>query len=335
MARKLIEKLILLLIIVQVFGKKLTSQKSLISKKSQLQRDFQQFKKTYSKSYESNEHESYRFNVFLENIKKADILNNENPSAEYGITQFSDLTNDEFLSIYANGQPPSQVDIFDSYVQNTSGTEKTQVNIPQTWDIRINGPGQLQQVKNQGSCGTAWAFAVSSTIENLYSFQKNLNYNFSEQQLIDCTYPGFNGCQIGWLADFYTYVKTTGLQYTSRYPYTGIYGTCQDKYQGYLYKINSFKVLQQDSNSIKQALVTNGAISVAVDAKNWQYYKSGIFQDYYPTKPNKGATIIGYGPNYWLLRNSWGTSWGENGHIRVANDGSGQIYLQWAFQPYL
>ncbi|KAL4440904.1 hypothetical protein ABPG74_009317 [Tetrahymena malaccensis] len=300
----------------------------------QLQHDFQQFKKTYSKSYESKEHESYRFNVFLENIKQADILNGENPSAEFGITQFSDLTKEEFLSLYANAQPPSQVDIFDSYVQNTSETEKTQVDIPQTWDIRVNGPGLMQEVKNQGSCGGCWAFAVSSTIENLYSFRKNFNMNVSEQQLIDCAYPRQNGCQGGWFTGGYNYVISTGVTFTSRYPYTGTYGTCQDKYVGQLFKINSFQNLYQDSNSIKKALVTNGAISVAVDAKNWQHYKSGIFQDYVNGQMNKAATIIGYGPNYWLLRNTWGTSWGENGHIRVANDRTGQIYLQWAFQPY-
>ncbi|KAL4440903.1 hypothetical protein ABPG74_009316 [Tetrahymena malaccensis] len=321
--------------IAQVLGKKLTTSKSLISKKSQLQRDFQQFKKTYGKSYESKEHESYRFNAFLENIKQADILNDENPSAEFGVTQFSDLTKDEFLSLYANAQLPSQADIFDSYVQNNSGTKETQVNLPQKWDIRVNGHGYLQKVKDQGACGSCWAFGITSTIENLYSFKKNLNINFSEQQLVDCTHSGINGCHGGWFTDGYEYAKSTGIAITSRYPYTATFGTCRDKQVGQLYKISTYKNLPNDSNSIKQALVTNGAISVAVDAGNWASYRSGIFSVRTTGQINKAATIIGYGPNYWLIRNTWGTGWGEAGHIRVANDGTGSIYLQYTFQPSL
>ncbi|KAL4440900.1 hypothetical protein ABPG74_009313 [Tetrahymena malaccensis] len=335
MTKKLIGKLIFLLCIVSVFGKKLNSQKSLIRNKSQLQHDFQKFKKTYSKSYESNEHESYRFNVFIENIKQADRLNKENPSAEYGITQFSDYTKEEFLSIYANAQLPNQADIFDSYVQNTSGTEETQVNLPQKWDIRANGPGKLQQVKNQGSCGSCWAFSITSTVENLYSFKKNQIINLSEQQQVDCTQKNRDGCNGGWFTTGYDYVKNTGLAISSRYPYIGMYGVCRDQQVGQLYKINGYKNLPNDPNSIKQALVTNGAISIPVDASNWMYYRSGIFSDRFSNQMNKAATIIGYDSNYWLIRNTWGADWGEMGHIRVANDGTGGIYLQYAFQPNL
>ncbi|KAL4440901.1 hypothetical protein ABPG74_009314 [Tetrahymena malaccensis] len=334
MNKQLIGKIIFLLIIVQVFGKKLNSQKSLINNKSQQQRDFQKFKKTYNKSYESNELESYRFNVFLENIKQADRLNNENPSAQYGITQFSDYTIEEFLSLYANVKPPSQVDIFDSYVQNTSGAEETLVNLPQQWDIRVNGPGQLQQVKATGQCFCDCAFSATSTVENLYSFQQNQTLNLSEQQLVDCNYRS-QGCNGGWFTDAYDYVKYTGLATSSRYPYIGMKGVCREQQVGQLYKIKGYKNLPKDQNSIKQALITNGAISVAVDGSNWGSYIRGIYKASPPFQINKGVTIIGYGPNYWLLRNNWGTIWGEMGHIRVANDGTGGIFLENAFQPNL
>ncbi|KAL4502015.1 hypothetical protein ABPG73_020152 [Tetrahymena malaccensis] len=328
-------KLVFLLCIFAVFGKKLKSSKSLLSNKNKLQHDFQKFKKTYGKSYDSQEQESYIFNVFLENLKEADKLNRENPSAKFGITQFSDQTKEEFLNLYANANLPRDIDIIDSFIQNTSGTDsqvESYASLPTSWDIRVDGPGKLQPVKNQGFCGSCWAFAITSTVENLYSIKQNLNLNLSEQQQVDCVYNR-DGCTGGW-ADAYDYVKKTGLAISSRYPYTGYSGSCRAQQVGQLYKISSYKNLPNDSNAIKQALVNNGALAVVVDASNWGSYQGGILSNQ-PLQINKFATIIGYGSNYWLLRNTWGTNWGEQGHIRVANNGTGGIALSYAYQPYL
>ncbi|KAL4472448.1 hypothetical protein ABPG74_018397 [Tetrahymena malaccensis] len=338
MNKKLVGNILFLLFIASAFGQKLKSSKSLISKKSQQQRDFQKFKKTYAKSYESNEHESYRFNVFLENQKVAERLNNKNPSAQYGVTKFSDYTQEEFLSLFAFVPIPSDQIIFGNNVKDTPkiDTQVKVINIPEKWDIRFDGPGTLQKVKDQGQCGSCWAFGVSCTIENLYSFKKNLTLNLSEQQQIDCN-PYTYGCQGGWPANGYDYAKETGLTTSSKYPYEAVKGTCRFSVQQMdkLYKINGYKQIQSDQKSIKQALITNGALTVIVDASKWQAYRGGILQTNYPIQLNKVANIIGYGPNYWLLRNSWGSGWGENGYIRVDNNGNGGIDLQYVYQPYL
>ncbi|KAL4472446.1 hypothetical protein ABPG74_018395 [Tetrahymena malaccensis] len=337
MKQKLIGELVFLLFILGAFGQKLTSSKSFISKKSQLQHDFQKFKKTYGKSYDSDEHESYRFNVFVENIKEADALNNQSTSAKFGITQFTDITKEEFLNIYANSKISTE-DSFDSYLQNTSSTDiqvENQIDPPQTWDIRINGPGKLQPIVNQGGCGSCWAFAVTTAVENQYSINQNLNINLSEQQQVDCVYKR-DGCQGGWFPDAYNYVQKIGLTTEDKYPYTGQYGQCRAQQMNQFYKISGFVNLPNDHSAIKQALVSKGAVSVGVDCRLWAQYTSGIF-DIDPIYPelNKAATIIGYGPNYWLIRNTWGTAWGEQGHIRIANQKRNTVLTKYSFQPYL
>ncbi|KAL4472444.1 hypothetical protein ABPG74_018393 [Tetrahymena malaccensis] len=336
MKQSLKGKLVFLLFLVLVFGQKIKSQKSQFNKKHQQQYEFQKFKKIYGKSYESSEHESYRFNVFLENQKQALKLKKEISTAEFGVTQFSDQTEEEFMNVYANGVISSNNDTFESYIQSTSDS---QLQIPKQWDIRINGPGYMQPVQNQGGCGSCWAFTVVSTIENLYSIKYNKNFTLSEQQLIDCDHFN-NGCNGGWFTSAYRYVQENGLALFSRYPYIGDKKNCLKSQVGELYKINGYEKLPSDTESIKQYLVQKGAIATCVYVnQQWQTYRNGILQtNYLGTQPcNKAVTVIGYGTkdniDFWILRNTWGTAWGEDGHIRVSMKGLYNINVQAVFQP--
>ncbi|KAL4472443.1 hypothetical protein ABPG74_018392 [Tetrahymena malaccensis] len=340
MTNKLIGKLVFLLLIEVAFGQRLKSSNSFISKKSQLQQDFQKFKKTYSKSYDSHEHESYRFNVFIENLKESERLNKEIPSAKFGVTKFSDYTKEEFQSIYFKNDILSNIETFDSYLQNTSSSDsqvEVEQSLPDKWDIRINGPGKMQPVEDQGHCGSCWAFAITSTVENLYSSKKKQNLNFSEQQLIDCFNSDLHGCDGGFFTLGYDYVQKTGLTTIDKYPYIGQYDDCHEKSAGQLYKINGYVHLPDKANALKRALVQNGAIAVAVDSRFWQNYQNGIITDSNLgwNASLKAATLIGYGRNYWLIRNTWGSDWGEDGHIRVTNQSYGTMFLEYSYQPYL
>ncbi|KAL4502019.1 hypothetical protein ABPG73_020156 [Tetrahymena malaccensis] len=195
----------------------------------------------------------------------------------------------------------------------------------------------MQPVQDQGCCGSCWAFTVVSTIENLYSIKYNQNVTLSEQQLLDCDMND-GGCNGGWFTNAYKYVQENGLALQSRYPYIGIRNKCLASEVGQLYKINGFVKLPSDINSIKQALVQKGAIATCVFvAGRWMSYKQGILKVPRQNHCNKAVTVIGYGKendmDFWIIRNTWGTKWGENGHVRLIMDDCCGIFLNSVFQP--
>ncbi|KAL4472450.1 hypothetical protein ABPG74_018399 [Tetrahymena malaccensis] len=336
MNRNLKQIIIWLLFFTLVIGQENKQTKSEFGKKHQQQQAFLNFKNLYAKKYDSVEHEQYRFNIFLENLKEIERLNAEITSAQFGVNQFSDFAQEEFVKLFTGAVIPNNIDQSVPLQNASEPNERNLQSIPTNWDIRVNGPGQMQPVKNQGGCGSDWAFTVTATVENLYKIKYNYNLQFSEQQQVDCTYQR-DGCQGGWFTDAYQFVINTGLALENSYSYTGVYGTCRTSQMGiYLYKISGFQNLANDQQIIKQAIVSKGAAAVCVDATYWRQYASGIYSDSRAstTTCNHAATIIGYGPGYWLIRNSWGKSWGEQGHIRVASDGSGGIRTQYVFQPY-
>lgn len=197
--------------------------------------------------------------------------------------------------------------------------------------------GHVSAVKNQGSCGSCYAFSSVSVIESRLSILHNTTFpqvlSLSEQQVVDCSVGniyGNDGCNGGWMNSVFTYVRDSqGLSLSSSYPYKAVEGLCLKKIPRYGIVNNSvpFINVKQCADAAMEAAVRLGPVSVAIDASldSFSYYSSGIYHD--PacslSNPDHAVVIVGFGVDpvsrlpYWLVRNSWSSSWGEQGYIRM------------------
>jgi len=170
-------------------------------------------------------------------------------------------------------------------------------------------------VKNQGmNCAASWAFSATASVESAQLIFKNATYNLSEKQLLDCSgVYGNNGCSGGYVNYAYVYMLNNGTTTTQRYPYN---------YSGGCHSVmNSFKIKNYSNTDSTCAglttALTSQPVSVGVDATNWAAYQTGIFSNC-GTNLNYDALLVGQTDDYWTLKNSWGTGWGESGYIRLA-----------------
>lgn len=205
-------------------------------------------------------------------------------------------------------------------------------SLASTWDIRTQGPGQLNPIKDQQDCSGCWAFATAACIENGYSIKTGTLYSLSEQQQLDCNTDCY-GCAGGYIQESFQYTEN-GLATEANYPYIDGAATC---YASNVTKVASnvnFYRLGSDSVTIQEHISTLGACAVCVDGTNWWDYAGGIYNAASATPQcNHAVTIVGYGPGYWLLRNSWGTDFGTDGYIQVATTPDGGMFADLIYCP--
>ena len=286
---------------------------------------FQKFIKKYNKNYESINEYLARFEVFKRNVISA--LSEENLLHKSGVTKFSDLTKQEFAKIYLNLNYDAMATInLDPYIIN--GINEA----PTTYDWREYGV--VSAIKDQGSCGSCWAFSAIGNLEGLYAIHKNNLRTFSEQMLIDCD-TSDSGCNGGLMEYAFEWLKKNGgIMSEADYPYKGYKGTCKSdssKYEGM--KIIGWKKLGDssstwscvDEDEVKEFLYETGPLAIALNADPLQTYSSGILDLTSTRCPSSGINhavlLVGYGvsngTNYWIVKNSWGKSWGESGYFRI------------------
>jgi hypothetical protein len=198
-------------------------------------------------------------------------------------------------------------------------------NIPDSFDWRAQGA--VGAVKNQGSCASCWAFTTTGNLEGLYFIKYGKLLSLSEQQLVDCD-TNDNGCNGGMMDNAYTYLQNAGGSLLeSEYPYTGRKGQCRAYSPNGTVKVTGMiDAGTTDENYIKQMLYNIGPLGVVINASTLQYYTSGIFNVSPSSCPasgiNHGVLLVGYGSengvDYWIAKNSWGASWGEQGFFRIA-----------------
>lgn len=183
---------------------------------------------------------------------------------------------------------------------------------------------KISSVKNQEHCGSCWAFSSVGAVESAWAIKHNILYNLSEQELIDCSTEN-NGCEGGSMVKSFQYVIENGLCSNITYPYTAIDGQCNNTCKS-LVQISNYSDIIQNKEKILMKAVQHQPVSVAIQAnkRSFQMYKSGIYSD--PDcgfKLDHGVLLIGYGydkdlnMDYWIIKNSWSKSWGENGYIRI------------------
>ncbi|XP_050551730.1 uncharacterized protein LOC118273344 [Spodoptera frugiperda] len=279
---------------------------------------FERFIQEHDKQYASEEEKQAKFEVFKDNLEKANAMNKQSEHTTFGITRFMDLTVEEFVSLHTGLKADFNLTGSCSPVTDA---QLPYVNVPESFDWREQNA--VTRVKNQGSCGSCYAFSAAGAVEGQYAIKYGQLAEFSEQQTVDCDTASY-GCSGGLMANaFSAMISMGGLESESDYPYDGQAMSCRfqaSKAAVRLTGCNSYQLSSQER--LKEIVATVGPISIAVQAKGFQYYKGGVMEDNLCNmgEVNHAILLVGYGTEngkpYWLAKNSWDTKFGENGYIK-------------------
>lgn len=286
---------------------------------------FGNFVDHFGKKYKNQDDYNFRFKVFRDNIQTIELLNRyEQGTATYGITKYTDWTKEEFSS--RHGYRP------DLKNENELPFVKAvipDVDLPIEFDWR--NKGAVTPVKNQGLCGSCWAFSVTGNVEGQYAIKHGKLLEFSEQELVDCDKVD-EGCNGGLMDNAYRVIeKLGGLESESDYPYEGSDDTCHFDVNRVEVQLTGAVNISHNETDMAKWLMANGPISIAINANAMQFYMGGVSHPFKvlcnPNNLDHGVVIVGYGVHtyklfnktmpYWIVKNSWGQSWGEQGYYRV------------------
>ncbi|XP_062136114.1 procathepsin L-like [Drosophila sulfurigaster albostrigata] len=315
------------------------------SLKDILKDEFNAFKLKHHKIYKDASEELKRIQIFVENKKLIDSHNKRyvagEESYEMGVNKFSDMTPEEFKTLVLTNLNPADAQEGIDYIYNPSA----KASLPSSVDWRLSGA--VNPVKNQGSCGSCWAFSAVGSLESHHFINLNQRVSLSEQNLVDCTrgYPYYSqGCGGGWPIEALNYVRDNGgINTESSYPYEGEDKSCRYNKNNIGSKISAvIQIASGDEAALASAVAKKGPISVCVDGSLFQYYQSGVFNEPSCSQSTNHCIVVdGYGTDsvggdYWLARNSWGENWGEIGYIRMARNRSNQCAIaSYAIYPLI
>lgn len=282
--------------------------------------------KTYSAQYEM----LYRRRVFYDNLRRIEAHNAEGHSWTMGANKFADMTATEFRVKYVAG----------GYRSRRAGNAHPNAIAASALPTSVDWSqkGAVTPVKDQGQCGSCWAFSTIGAVEGAYFLQNGTLYSLSEQQLVDCSSAeGNQGCNGGLMDYGFQYIiDNKGITSEANYPYTAQDGTCNaaeasDNYA----KITSFKDVATNSDTALMTAIVQQPVSVAVEADqdSFQLYTGGVMTAACGTNLDHGVLAVGYGStggkDYYKIKNSWGSDWGMKGYILLGrgsqyNGGQGQ-----------
>jgi cysteine peptidase B len=284
---------------------------------------FKNFKQTHGRSYESAAEEAKRFNVFVENMKKAAKLMKVNPLAAFGANEFADVTAAEF-KIRHSAEKHFAARVAGRKDVVTPTAEEVKAAAGQKIDWRTKGA--VTAVKNQGQCGSCWSFSSTGSIEGQWFLAGNTLTSVSEQELVSCDTvdDGCNGGLMdnawGWLLS----AKGGKIATEASYPYVsggGNVPACDMTGKTIGSTIDGHLNVATNEDAMGAWVYANGPMSVAVDATSWQTYTGGIMTNCVSSQIDHGVLVVGfddtYSTPYWIIKNSWAASWGEAGYIRV------------------
>ncbi|XP_074313087.1 cysteine protease XCP2-like [Silene latifolia] len=277
---------------------------------------FNSWMSKHERRYNSLEERLLKFEVFIDNLKHIDQRNKEISNYWLGLNEFADLTHVEFKNKYLGLKvAETRRELSEDFVY------RDVASIPKSVDWRKKGA--VAPVKNQGQCGSCWAFSTVAAVEGINQIVTGNLTSLSEQELVDCDISN-NGCSGGLMDNAFEFiVANNGLHKEEDYPYLMEEGRCEAKKDIEVVTISGHQdVPENDERSLLKALA-HQPISVAIEAsgRDFQFYSGGVFDGHCGTTLDHGVAAVGYGStkgsDYIIVRNSWGAKWGEQGYIRM------------------
>jgi cathepsin F len=296
---------------------------------------FENFITKHGKEYKNNAEKALRFARFKKNLGIMNAMKLRNIKHQVGITKHMDLSPQEFEDqllgfVDENDTTQSVNNVgltkISSFLQLAiRGRSRSQAYIlPTRFDWRDSGA--VSPIRDQQSCGGCWSFSTASNIESMYLIKYKTQYDLSEQNMLNCD-PLNKGCAGGSMVNALKELISEGGATTEQaVPYLNTQTTCSTVLMPRPGVVKSYlKLGTTDEDQIALALYQNGPLAVALYANLLQYYVGGIFDDpNCSTAMNHAVNLVGYGVDtdgvtvYWIVRNSWGLNWGENGYFRIA-----------------
>uniref|UniRef100_H2U0T0 Cathepsin L.1 n=2 Tax=Takifugu rubripes TaxID=31033 RepID=H2U0T0_TAKRU len=298
--------------------------------------EFHAWKLKFGRSYRTPSEEVQRMQIWLNNRKLVlvhNILADQGiKSYRLGMTQFADMDNEEYKSLISlgclrafNTSAPRRGSAFFRLAEGT--------HLPTTVDWRDKG--YVTGVKDQKQCGSCWAFSATGSLEGQNFRKTGKLVSLSEQQLVDCSGDyGNMGCNGGLMDYAFKYIQENGgIDTEKSYPYEAEDGQCRFKPENVGAKCTGYvDVTVGDEDALKEAVATIGPVSVGIDASHssFQLYDSGVYdeQDCSSQDLDHGVLAVGYGTDngqdYWLVKNSWGLGWGQEGYIMMSRNKDNQ-----------
>ncbi|GER52325.1 cysteine protease [Striga asiatica] len=296
---------------------------------------FKTFMAEYGKEYASRSEYLHRLGIFAGNLIRAAEHQAMDPTAVHGVTQFSDLSEEEFEGTYLGVKGGTATGRLENAAAAAAEIEVG--DLPESFDWREKGA--VSEVKMQGTCGSCWAFSTTGAIEGSNFISTGKLLNLSEQQLVDCDHTCDvkekracdDGCSGGLMTNAYKYlIKAGGIEEETSYPYTGKKGECKFNSEKVAVKVTNFTNIPIDEDQIAAYLVRHGPLAVGLNAVFMQTYIGGVSCPLICGKKwvNHGVLLVGYGSRgfsilrlgnkpYWIIKNSWGPRWGEQGYYRL------------------
>ncbi|KAL4204681.1 hypothetical protein AMTRI_Chr01g133200 [Amborella trichopoda] len=283
---------------------------------------FEQWMVDHGRVYHDDEEKAQRLEIFKENIRFIDSVNRENRPYSLSANKFADLTYEEFKAMYLGLNANARAD----RVAEATLFRYENGSVPSAVDWRLKGA--VTPVKDQGQCGCCWAFSAVAAIEGITKLKTGNLLSLSEQELVDCDIDDDDqGCSGGTMDNAFQFIEHHGLTTEKKYPYQAADGTCNSNALAYhVATIKGYKDVPANNEKALQQAVAQQPVSVGIEASAaFQFYSGGVFTGDCGTNLNHGVTAVGYGKegdgtNYWLVKNSWGQSWGEEGYIKMQRD---------------
>jgi C1A family cysteine protease len=313
-----------------------------------------------NKAYDYNTLEGLnRYKNFKVNLKAINEHNASGSSYTMRLNHLSDLTVEEFYAFYnLKTITPEQMKAKFRQLRAVSlddfNEDEEEIKKPVVADTftPIDHTAAMRPVRNQGNCGSCWAFSVNAVLEGCYTKFKGFPLNdwFSTQQLVDCDTSN-GGCNGGWFTGAMTYFQNNFIAYEADYLYkqARLATGCNKLAKKTAIKITGFNYFYQGQGQTASmsSMLAKGPVSIAVDANaKWMSYAGGIYDGACSSAVNHAVTLVGYGKTdagecnaaaeYFIVRNSWGATWGEKGHIRVKKNDLNSFSCnveKYAFQP--
>ena len=286
--------------------------------------DFNSYMISHGKQYTSGDVYT-RFYNFVDNLKLVELQANETHCVS--MNKFADLSAEEFHNEVGLGCFTQPERIGFHRTKSTCGQYKpTSSSLPKSIDWREKGV--VTPVKNQGQCGSCWSFSATGAMEGAWAVATGNLISLSEQQLVDCSISyGDMACKGGLMDNAFAYAIDNGMCSEEDDPYEAKRGSCDDCDP--VVHISSCMDVEPNNQMALQAAVAQGPVSVAIEADKtiFQFYTSGVINSSKcGTKLDHGVLVVGYGEEdnmpYWLVKNSWGPEWGDNGYVKIARSNS-------------